>query len=193
MIFFRRKNISLTLLLSHVSLFHFVKIFYETPREASECFPKRKWLKISLFRKSGLFRDVVNTTQKPQMDIQFKSIRNILKVFPRCMKVSISVLWRRREYVLVLLQMYQYHYLRIRTYGCKIQTYWLCVWEKGAIKVCAYIQYFFRLLLYSNCMDDNNNKYRKKSVQGIISFHEYIIIMNIGQSILITERVSLFF
>ena len=69
-----------------------------------------------------------------------------------------------------------------------------CVfWEKGAIKVCAYIQYFFRLLLYSNCMDDNNNKYRKKSVQGIISFHEYIIIMNIGQSILITERVSLFF
>ena len=35
------------------------------------------------------------------------------------------------------------------TYGCKIQTYWLCVWEKGAIKVCAYIQYFFRLLLYS--------------------------------------------
>ena len=33
----------------------------------------------------------------------------------------------------------------------------------------------------------------KKSVQGIISFHEYIIIMNIGQSILITERVSFFF
>ena len=75
----------------------------------------RKRLKISLFRKNGLFRDVVNTTQKPQMDIQFKSIRNILKVFARCMKVSISVLWRRREYVLVLLQMYQYHYLRIRT------------------------------------------------------------------------------
>ena len=148
----------------------------------------RKRLKISLFRKNGLFRDVVNTTQKPQMDIQFKSIRNILKVFARCMKVSISVLWRR-EYVLVLLQMYQYHYLLMQNTDLLLI---VCLRKWGHISLRLYIQYFFRLLLYSNCMDDNNNKYRKKSVQGIISFHEYIIIMNIGQSILITERVSLF-
>ena len=48
------------------------------------------------FLEKCTFRDV-NTTQKPQMDIQFNS-----KAFAtfskssRCMKVSISVLWRIR-------------------------------------------------------------------------------------------------
>ena len=150
----------------------------------------RKWLKISLFRKKRTFpwccqyhakatngHSIQKHSQHSQSvrglheSVNFSTVEEERIRASTSSNVSISLLMDAKYRLIID-----------------------CVFEKnGTIKVCAYIQYFFRLLLYSNCMDDNNNKYRKKSVQGIISFHEYIIIMNIGQSILITERVSLFF
>ena len=123
------------------------------------------------------------------MDIQFNS-----KAFAtfskssRCMKVSISVLWRIRatssNVSISLLIDTDAKYRLID-----------CVWERGAKKVCAYIQYFFSVCYYIHnlvivWMITIINI--EKSLFKASSFHEYIMIMNIGQSILITERVSFF-